>query len=148
MKHLKNALQYVRKNVIYELTAQGHVASGDILDIDIQIERTKSTYSGHLIMQDYADDLDTGGYKMGDFVTMLKWAKQVQPNWTESEQNNLAVHTANRTAYLKGSWDWSNNGRRLHWMKYAIENKERLLEKKLKLGSSIDDLIHDFCKNK
>lgn len=146
-KEIRATIDYIRVQAIHELEQQGHYASGALADIDIKIEKDYDGYSAFLIMEDYAEKIDKGGFKTGDFATMLRWVNFIHPEWSEPEKTQLAFSTSQKVAYMRGSADWSNNGRRKGWMKWAIDNTQDEWEDLLNLGVLIDSAIDAFVKS-
>ena len=143
---MRDAIEMARMLAIKEITDQGHVASGKLIAIDIAIDHSAGVVSGYLVMEDYAEKLDVGGFLTSGYRAMLTWAGYKHPEWTVISREQLARNTFGKRSPSRGSYAWSKNGRRKAWSKYALDRNMGLIGEKLKIEQIIDSIINDFIR--
>jgi len=145
-RYLTAAIRDARDKVVKEITDQGHVASGKLIDIKISVDYTTDEISAYLEMEDYAEKIDIGGFLTAGYRTMLKWARMKEPGYTDSEQKALARGSSRVTSPTTNAYSWTKNGRRTEWSKYALDNNINEIYKKIQVDKVLDAVINDFVR--
>ena len=159
---LKSTLEFVKKAIQEELEAQGHRASGKLIDtIEIKVEPFQGGWKGGIYMQDYAFILDKGvspqrvPYSPGSgagsskyIEALMNWIAVIKPGMSARERKSFAFAIAQKAKNeghpTRGSYAFSRNGRRKEWAKYAIDQNEKQIEQLLNLGSYVAALVDNF----
>lgn len=159
LKNLKAGLEFLKKTIIDELSAQGHNASGKLLkSIETVVEEKGEALVGKILMNDYSIFLDKGvtadrvpytrgsGAKRSKYIdALIEWSRYIKPSLAEKERKSFAfavAHTAKQEGHpTRGSYAFSDNGRRKAFYEHSVEkNMERFLEI-LDLGSELQEAI-------
>lgn len=163
---VRRALEFVKKSIIAEIKAQGHVASGKLIEtIEIRINRTPDKITGGIYMEDYAIVLDRGvkadrvpfspgsGARSSLYIqSLIDWIATIKPGLGDRERKSFAFAIANKARQeghpTRGSFSFSQNGRRREWSKHAIDDKQQeiiaLMDLSEFVASSIDNFVTDF----
>lgn len=162
-QNLENALKFIRSEIILELTAQGHRASGKTFEnLEIKITLTSDGAIGQIIAPDYIAILDKGikpdrvpytpgsGAKSSKYIqALIRWIGIVKPGLADFERKSFAFAIAMKAKKeghpTRGSYAFSHNGRRTGWAS-AIDKTtdfEHVLSV-LDLGSYLIAVIDNF----
>jgi len=167
-KNLQNGLDFLKSAIIKEITDQGHNASGSLIkSIETIIEDKGSKLIGKILINDYSIYLDKGvrpekvpytrgsGGKTSKYIdALISWSKIVKPALSEKERKSFAfavATTAKKGGHpTKGSYAFSNNGRRKAWSEFSIDNNldqfVELLELEISLISELENKISEYLK--
>ena len=120
----------LRRAVREELIAQGHVATGQLVNnITIKLIRSEPLI-GQLEIFDYAEDLDV------QRTVLPPNYRQILYNWSFDVPDLAALSDQERTSFsyaaynnavkegipTTGALEYSKNGRRTEWSKFTIDN--------------------------
>jgi hypothetical protein len=148
-----------------EITQQGHVATGrgrDSLEGRIE-KRDLQRLEGWILAEEYMVDPVNDGVKASKvpygggggsgkskyIQGLIRWLRTVKPSLSDQERKGVAfaiAQTAKREGHpTRGSYSFSQNGRRTGWIQKGLEVNEREIEKRLRLevlleGSLTDEL--------
>lgn len=141
-----------------ELRRQGHKATGrGIASLEGIVTRfTASEIAGAILANDYLIPVDTGvpasripfspgsGAKFSLYIQgLIRWAGVVKPGLSDLERKSFAfavAYTQLREGMpTRGSYSFSNNGRRKNWVAFGLESKEEYIEQQLRLFQIIND---------
>jgi len=155
-------LEVVKKSIQEELEAQGHRATGKLIDtVEIRLTKTPDGYRGGIYVQDYAVILDKGvrpdrvpyspgsGAKTSLYIEALKeWTKIIKPGLGERERTSfafaIAANAKKQGHPTQGSYEYSRNGRRKEWAKFAIDGKVNQFAEMMDVGNFVATLISNF----
>lgn len=139
-----------------ELRAQGHVATGRGLDSieGVVTEESVDRLVGCILAEDYlvgpvdkgvkAKNIPFGGRQSSGgrsqyIQGLLNWIRIVKPSLSDQERKSFAFAIANKQRRegmpTRGSFAFSNNGRRTGWIKNGIAKNEQKLVERLRLFS-------------
>ena len=162
---LRRSVQFIKEQVQKELEEQGHRATGKgIDDMDITIERTRDGFVAKLMVQDYLFIVDKGvtpgrvpfsgrgsgggGSESKYIQALIDWIKVIKPSLEEAERKSFAFAIANKAKEeghpTRGSFEFSRNGRRKEWSKFAIDQNIPRFEQLLDLGNFVAATIDNF----
>lgn len=149
------ALEFLVNKIREELDAQGHKASGKLIDSVEKRVRGElgGIIRGEILIEEYGIYLDKGVAASRIRYNpewLIPWANIVKPNLTEKEVRQFvwAVWTAHRREGMptRGSYAYSRNGRRKEWMKYGIEKNIDEFEELLNLFSFFENFIEELVQ--
>ena len=148
-----------------EITQQGHVATGrGRASLEGRIDkRDLQRLEGWILAEEHMVDPVNDGVKAGNvpfggrsrggkskyIQGLIRWLRTVKPSLTDQERTSMAFaigRTAKREGHpTRGSYRFSQNGRRTGWIQKGLETNEREMERRLRLealleGSLIDEL--------
>lgn len=159
---ITKACNFLAEEIKKELLAQGHNATGNLIDsIEVRIEQTEEGYKGQIWINDYAFILNDGvkaervpykpgsGAKTSKYISALeKWVGVIKPSLTDKERLSFAfaiAKTAKKEGHpTRGSYAYSSNGRRKSWAEYAIDKNQKKIEDLLELGNFMSILFDNF----
>lgn len=166
--HLREGMEFLKKEMIKELQDQGHSATGKLLaSIETIVQDKGNKLVGSILLNDYSIYLDKGvkpekvpytqgsGAKKSKYIdALIEWAKTVKPTLSERERKSFAFAVARKAKIeghpTRGSYAYSSNGRRTGWSEYSIDNNLTKFVELLKLEASIisvmDNAISQFTK--
>lgn len=130
-----------------ELDQQGHRASGRLIDsITTDVVARGGTVIGKVLMEDYGRYLDTGTRPHYPPISeLIDWAGSVKPGLSDRERRSFAFAVQRSIAThgtpTPGSFQFSKNGRRKDWSKYAIRNNLQRVRKMLNIAQIVRDRI-------
>jgi hypothetical protein len=131
--NMRDALNFVRSEIIRELTEQGHRASGKTFsETEIKIFVNPDGVIGQILMPSHVIILDKGvrpdrvpfrpgsGAKSSKYIdALMRWIAIVKPGLSEYQRKSFAfaiAYTAKRGGHpTRGSYAFSKNGRRTGW---------------------------------
>lgn len=161
-RNLQKALDFVVKKIKEEIIAQGHVATGRLLNsLRTEIIDTNDTLIGRIYIADYAFILDKGvkssrvPYSRGSGAgrsayidALLGWIDTIKPGMAEVEKKSFAfaiAQTAKNEGHpTRGSFQFSKNGRRTGWAKAAIQDNRRDIVQLLQLAEPVAAMVRDM----
>lgn len=148
--NLQKGLEFLREEIRSELLAQGHRASGKLIDeIDIVIEqKTENVIRGVIKMQDYYTYVNTGTRPhWPPFDAIYEWAKIIKSGEPDKEVRSFSYAVMNVMSEegtpSKGSFTFSNNGRRTEFSKFAIDNNRGQFNEILDLVTCFSIIIQE-----
>ena len=151
--NLFHALNFLKREIQEELSAQGHRASGKLIDeIDVVVRRkSANVMSGQILMHDYAEAVDKGTRPHWPrYDDIYRWAGFVQPSLSEKERQSFtyAVMTtiAREGTPSRGSYAFSQNGRRKAFTEFAIDNNMGQFDQIVDLFSVFRQLIDESIR--
>lgn len=135
-----------------ELRAQGHRATGR-LEKSFEVELDAGDLDrliARIYVEDYGVIMDKGvtagripfsqpgRARVSQYIEgLMRWARVVKPGLGEKERRGFvfAVAQTHKREGMptRGSYSFSNNGRRKEWIKYGLEEMSEGLERDLKL---------------
>ena len=149
-----------------EITQQGHVATGrGRASLEGRIDkRDLQRLEGWILAEEYmVDPVDDGvkagrvpfsggrGRRQSKYIQgLIRWLRTVKPSLTDQERKSMAFaigQTAKREGHpTRGSYRFSQNGRRTGWIQKGLETNEREITRRLRVealveGSLIDTLL-------
>lgn len=168
-ENVKKALEFLKEQIIQEITAQGHVATGNLVsNVEVIVEDLGTKIVGRILLPQYAIYLDkgvsaaripfggsTGKGGTSKYITaLINWAKIKRPGLSDKEAKGFAfaiAHKAKREGHpTSGSYSYTQNGRRKEWSRYAIDNNLSRVEEILDLDNlmiaKIENLISGLSK--
>lgn len=148
--HLTRALNYLKGEIQAELEAQGHRASGKLID-DIDVVVTKKTadiIKGGIEMEDYGHFVDTGTRPhWPPFKAIYDWAGLVKPQLNAKERKSFTFAVMTKISRegtpTRASYAFSRNGRRTAFTQFAIDNKMSQFDEVLDLFTVFRHLIDE-----
>lgn len=142
-----------------ELAKQGHKATGKgINSIKVEIkEASLRKLVGVIVANDYLLPVDSGvsasrvpfgggsGGSSKYIQGLISWVNVIKPGLPENERISLVFAIANTHKRegipSKGSYSFTQNGRRKNWIKYGIEDNAQQFEEEFRL---FDLLVDSF----
>lgn len=138
-----------------ELTAQGHRATGKLIDtIEAEYREEGDAFIMELTMQHYARFVDTGfrpkfsrpgRKKVSKYIEALIGWLAVKQIGKSNERLGIAIAIATVAKKTKhptpGSYSFSKNGRRKNWSEHSINKKVLKLPEELRLENFVSDLF-------
>lgn len=125
------ALSFLRDEIRAELSAQGHHASGKLIEeIDIVIsQKADDLFSGAILMEDYHVFVNNPVKPhWPPYQAIYEWAGYVQPSLDEKERKSFAFAVQRTIAEegipSRGAYSFTSNGRRLMFTQFAIDNNQ------------------------
>ena len=162
-KLLDKSLEFLKRKIIDELKKQGHVATGNLINsIEIKTEKTSEGLKGYIIMDGYANILDkgvkanrvpysgnTGGGGTSKYIeALIEWIGVIKPSLAQNERKSFAFAIAQKAKKeghpTKGSFAYSQNGRRTEWSKFAIDDNLQEFENLIDVGRFIATTFDNF----
>lgn len=114
-----------------ELAAQGHKASGKLIDsLEYKVDETFfDGLSAAIMVEDYGRYVDTGTKPhLPPVSALIDWARYVQPSMSDKERRSFAFAVRANMGKVgtpsSGSFAFSKNGRRTDWINEGIEKQE------------------------
>jgi len=160
--NLQRGLDFIVDKIKKEITAQGHVATGKLINsIRTEIKRTGDTLTGRIYIQDYGFILDKGvrpgrvPYSRGSgagtskyIEALIGWINIVRPGMSLMERKSFAFAIATKAKReghpTRGSFSFSRNGRRTNWSEHAIKNNRRTVVELMDLAEPIAAMFRDM----
>jgi hypothetical protein len=164
-RNLQKALDFAAAQIRKEIIAQGHVATGNLLNsIHTEIEDKGDSLVGRVYIADYAGILDKGvsasripyspgsGAGSSKYIdALVNWISTIKPGLSDTDKKSFAFAIANKAKKeghpTRGSFAFSKNGRRTGWAKAAIQDKVNDVRQLLDLGPPIAALIRDMVND-
>jgi len=148
---MRQALDLLVKASVREIREQGHVASGrGVRSLETRVRRHGGLVIGEVLVNDYMMFVDSGTRPHFPPVrAILKWVKTIRPGLSEASAKSMAWAVATNMAKegtpSRGSFQYSKNGRRREWTRFAAEASARgidaILEDSDWLQFVIDEVI-------
>lgn len=167
-KSMELAMAWLREQVRQELTDQGHVATGRLINsIEIRTSQDAEGVTGQLWVEDYGVILEYGvaphkvpytpgsGKGTSKYITaLIDWIGVIKPGLAVAEKKSFAfaiAKTAKREGHpTKGSFAYSVNGRRKAWAETVFGASEERFITMLNLDKYMavffDNAINDIQK--
>lgn len=166
---IQEGLEFLKQQIIDEVTAQGHVATGSLIkSIELEVNDLGVEIVGQILLPQYAIYLDKGvsadrilfggstgqGGKSKYITALINWAKIKHPEFSDRQAKGFAFAVANKAKQeghpTKGSYSYTKNGRRKEWSRYAIDGNlarfEQILDLENLLLARIENLITGLDK--
>lgn len=166
---VQEGLEFLKQQITYEITSQGHVATGNLIkSIELEVSDLGAEIVGRILLPQYAIYLDKGvsaaripfggstgsGGKSKYLTALINWAKIKHPEFTDRQAKGFAFAVANKAKQeghpTKGSYAFTQNGRRKEWSRYAIDGNlvkfEQILDLDNLLLARIENLISGLDK--
>lgn len=141
-EHMQSGLEFLKSEIQAELEAQGHRATGKLIDeIEIIItQKTEDVMRGEIKMQDYYTYINTGTRPhWPPFSAIYEWAKVVKRGEDDREIRSFSYAVqrtiAEQGTPTRGSFAYSRNGRRTEFSKFAIDNNQDQFKEILDLAA-------------
>lgn len=164
-ERFKQSVEDLAKKLKSELEAQGHRATGRLADsIEAVNGGSEFLLVSEILMESYWNNVNYGvsaskipysgrngrGGTSLYIQGLINWAKVIKPNLSEKEAKSFAFAVANKHKKegmpTRGSYAYSNNGRRLRFVETALIGFEAQLEKDLDLDLFAGELITEISK--
>ena len=165
---LQAGLDFLTAQIIAEIKAQGHVATGKLINsLETVIEQKGTLLVGKILINDYSGILNAGvspervpytprsGRKTSKYITaLINWGRVVKPSLSEKELKSFAfavAATAKKEGHpTRGSYAYSENGRRKSWAENSIDNNidrfTEILDLELALVADIESVLNKFSQ--
>lgn len=145
------ALRILLDNSIEELTAQGHVASGQTINsLGVRIEPAGAfSLEGVIYGSKVLRFLDTGTKPHWPPVDAIKsWLldKGVSPSEAEAAKWPISATIAKYGTPTPGSYEYSRNGRRTEWSTYALKASRNDIMKILTGGNWVRAIFREVIR--
>lgn len=160
--NLQKALDFAADEIRKEIKNQGHVATGNLLNsVRTEITDKGDTLVGRVYIADYAGILNKGvkasrvPYTRGSGAgssryidALIGWIRVIKPGMSDVERKSFAFAIANKAKKeghpTRGSYAFSQNGRRTGWAKAAIQDNSDSIKQLLDLSEPVAALIRDM----
>lgn len=156
IEEFQKGLEALADKAKQELAAQGHRATGKgIESIEAQITSKKlDKLVGVILANDYLLPVDRGvssqsvpfsgrsGNRSSKYISaLMDWVSIIKPGMSDNERRSFVfaiAHTHKKEGIpSRGSYSFSENGRRKSWIQYGIEENENELQEAMDMFRTI-----------
>lgn len=148
---MKKALDFLTEEARREILQQGHKATGSLANsFEYEFSVSATGAKAVIIANDYGRAVDTGvassnvpfsGTGQGGtsqyIQALIDWANVIKPSLSNREATSFAFAVAythkKEGIPSRGSYAFSENGRRKHWVEFGLESRQQDFEQELGL---------------
>jgi len=137
VRRFRKGLEVVVDAMKAEFIAQGHNASGEtIKSFEVRIKKDFEDLIGEIWVAKHAVFTDSGTRPhRPPFKAIFEWSKHVMPGLSEKERRSFSFAVINKISKegtpTRGSYSFSQNGRRKEFSKHAVDSAQQEFEEKL-----------------